>query len=338
MSAHNKYQWLFFSVLVVLLTACSQSAKQSDFNAWAQESEKLRVLSTTSIVNDLVQRVGGEHIRTLVLIQGELDPHSYQLVKGDDEKLAHAQIIFASGLGLEHGPSLQHYLLDSKKTISLGAAIEASEPQAVIYIHGQKDPHVWMDISLWKRAVPAIVESLSAKDPMHAQDYVANGAALMKEMDQTHEEVKQNLHRIPEQDRYLVTSHDAFNYFARAYLTEAGEVENKRWEKRFAAPEGLAPESQLSTTHIKEIIDHLKVHQIRIIFPESNVSRDSIRKIVQAAREEGLNVRIACCPLYGDAMGPAGSDGDTYLKMILHNANMLSTHMINPDQKHQQDK
>lgn len=316
-------------MFIFLFQSCSDrsSSRQEEFEKWTQNTGKLKVLTTTNMINDLVKQVGGDRVSSLTLIQGELDPHSYQLVKGDDEKLAYADMIFYNGLGLEHGPSLHHYLIENPKTISLGDLIHQDDPGVILHVGGQKDPHIWMDISIWAKGVPFIVEALSNKDPANAKIYAENGEKLLNEMRESHEQVKQMLHRLPEKIRYLVTSHDAFNYFARAYLAEDSEIASGEWQKRFAAPEGLAPESQLSTSHIKEIIDHLKIYNVHIIFPESNVGRDSIRKIVQAANEQGLDVSIACCPLYGDAMGPPGSDGDTYLKMILHNAKMLSQHM-----------
>lgn len=312
--------------LLILLISCSSShsQRQNEFQQWIQSRGKIKVLNTTAMINDLVKRVGGEHVETLTLIQGELDPHSYQLVKGDDEKLSFADVIFYNGLGLEHGPSLQYYLQNSSKAIALGDHIEASHPAYILYVNDQRDPHIWMDISLWAKTLPFIVEALSEKDPLHAEEFRANAKQLEQEMLRTHGQVQSLLHLVPSAERYLVTSHDAFNYFARAYLAEEGELD---WQKRFAAPEGLAPESQLSATDIRKIIDHLKRYQIHILFPESNVSQDSIRKIVQAGQEQGLEVRIACCPLYGDAMGSPGSEGETYLKMMLYNAKMITQHM-----------
>jgi manganese/zinc/iron transport system substrate-binding protein len=324
--------------LISLLQSCNSSTSQNrkaEFEEWTQNNDKIKVLSTTNMISDLVKQVGGEYVNNLTLIQGELDPHSYQLVKGDDEKLAYAQLIFYNGLGLEHGPSLYNHLIANKKAIPLGDLLNDRHSDAVIYVSGQRDPHIWMDISLWSYLVPIIVEVLSQQDPIHAQEFVENGKKLQAEMSKTNEEVYALLHRIPEKNRYLVTSHDAFNYFARAYLTEEGERESGTWRKRFAAPEGLAPESQLSSADIKAIIDHLKEYQIHLIFPETNVSRDSIRKIIQASKEQGIDVHIACCPLYGDAMGPPGSEADTYLKMIYHNAKMLSEEMA---LNHQQTK
>lgn len=328
---------LFFIIIMTmacLLQSCDRksSNRQAEFEQWMENDNKIKVLSTTSMINDLVKQVGGEYVSTLTLIQGELDPHSYQLVKGDDEKLAYAQIIFYNGLGLEHGPSLHHYLVDNKKAIPLGDLIDARNPGLIVYVNGQKDPHIWMDISIWSDLVPLIVEALCDQDPTHTQAFVENGKKLQAEMSKADKVVNDLMHQVPEKDRYLVTSHDAFNYFARAYLTEKWEKESGVWRKRFAAPEGLAPESQLSTSDIKDIIDHLREYNIHLIFPESNVSRDSIRKIVQAGKEQGLDVRIACCPLYSDAMGSSGSDADTYLKMILHNAKMLAEHMTESEE------
>jgi manganese/zinc/iron transport system substrate-binding protein len=132
------------------------------------------------------------------------------------------------------------------------------------------------------------------------------------------------LQGVPSNKRYLVTSHDAFNYFARAYLKDP---EEKEWHDRFQAPEGLAPESQLSVADIIAIIHHMKKYQIKVLFPESNVSRDSIRKIVDAGNENGMELKIATTPLYGDAMGKKGDDGDTYIKMILHNGKTISLYL-----------
>lgn len=310
---------------LVLLAGCSSSQRET-LQLWEQSNGKIKVLSTTAMIDDLVRQVGGERVDTLVLIRGELDPHSYQLVKGDDEKLAVADIIFYNGLGLEHGPSLQSFLTKNSKAIPLGNKLMDQDPAAILEYRGQLDPHIWMDVGQWTKTVPFIVEALSAKDPSHADLFRQNGQKLIESMKQADNEIRQELQSIPASKRYLVTSHDAFNYFTRAYLAADGESE-QNWHERFAAPEGLAPESQISTTDIQMIIDHLGRYHIHVLFPESNVNRDSIRKIVLAAKERGMEVKIADVFLYADAMGKPGSDGDTYLKMIRHNAHAIATHL-----------
>ena len=252
---------MILCLLIGCFSDCHQK-RQAQFKQWLENNGKVKVLSTTTIVDDLVKQIGGEHVDTIILIEGELDPHSYQLVKGDDEKLAAAQLIFYNGLGLEHGPSLHAYLQNNRKAVPLGDRIDQSQKGLVIYVHGQKDPHIWMDISLWAKAIPFIVEALSVQDPLHAKEYQANGEKLTREMEQGHYQAIALMHQVPADHRFLVTSHDAFNYFARAYLSEEGELHSGDWMKRFAAPEGLAPESQLSATDIRAIIEHLKKYQI----------------------------------------------------------------------------
>lgn len=314
-------------VLLLMLIAFGCDTRHGN-QEWMQPNGKLKVLSTVAMIDDLVKQVGADFVDSTTLIKGELDPHSYQLVKGDDEKLAFADIIFSNGLGLEHGPSLQSYLLQHDKAIPLGNKVMADNPALLLYYKGQPDPHIWMDVSLWAKTVPYIVEALSKKDPAHAEDYRANGEKLKQSMMQSHQEIKQTLQSIPPRKRYLVTSHDAFNYFARAYLAEPGESEQS-WRERFAAPEGLAPESQISATDIQAIIGHVGRYNIRVLFAESNVNRDSIRKIVEAAQKKGIDVEMAETSLYADAMGKPGSDGDTYLKMLQHNAKVIAAHLIN---------
>jgi manganese/zinc/iron transport system substrate-binding protein len=315
---------------LLLLCACSGGDLQNradELKQWKEPNGKLKVLSTTGMIDDLVKQIGDDHVDSIILIKGELDPHSYQLVKGDDEKLLFANLIFSNGLGLEHGPSLQRHLSGNPKAVPLGNLIMKEDPNLILHYNGQLDPHIWMDISLWEKTVPFIVEALSKQDPAHAGIYRANGDKLISEMKKKHEEIKREMVSIPAEKRFLVTSHDAFNYFTRAYLATDEERKNGSWQKRFAAPEGLAPESQLSVTDIQMIIDHLKKYNIHVLFPETNVSKDSIRKIISAGKEKGLELFIANPCLYGDAMGPPGSDGDTYLKMIQHNATTIAEYL-----------
>lgn len=323
----KSFYWSFF--LMFLLMGCaSESPPKTQENRHAPDrAAKVRVLSTISMINELVKPIGGEHIEASILIPSELDPHSYQLVKGDDEKLRSAQIIFYNGLELEHGPSLKQYLQKSAKTIPLGNKIFEQHPDLILNEKGQLDPHIWMDISLWAKAIPFIVEKLAEADPLHADFFHEQGAILQKNLLAAHDAIHSELMQIPSSQRFLVTSHDAFNYFTKAYLAEESERTAGTWRHRFAAPEGLAPDSQLSVADIQYVISHLKKYQIHVLFPESNVSKDSIRKIVYAGQENGLNLQIAQVSLYGDSMGPPGSDGDSYLKMIQHNARTIANYL-----------
>ena len=321
----------FVFLIFALLSGCEPadelSLAEPSLKTWKTDNAKIKVLATTGMIGELVRQVGGGQVDVWVLIRGELDPHSYQLVKGDDEKLSFSQIIFFNGLGLEHGPSLQRYLHQSQKAVNLGDYIKKKSPHRLLSVQGQVDPHIWMDISLWMSVVPLLVETLSRYDPSHADDFRANGELLTSQMDQAHQKTKSLLHSIPEERRYLVTSHDAFNYFARAYLATDQELLEESWQKRFAAPEGLAPDSQLSAVDIQNMIQYLCQHQIKVLFTESNLSRDSIRKIVSAGTNMGLNLQIATDPLYGDSIGPVREGENGYIKMIEHNAATIAKYL-----------
>lgn len=325
---NNLKSWLPLQLLVVFcISLCCASCLQEDERRaredWMQPNGHLKVLSTTGMVGDIVSEIGGKHVDTWVLIDRELDPHSYQLVKGDDEKLSYADLVFYNGLGLEHGPSLHYYLTHSSKAISVGDYIAGVRPEEIIYVDGQQDPHIWMDISIFKQIIPLVIQKLSEKDPLHAEDFRLNGQQLYKKFEEKDRYVREKMGLVPEEKRFLVTSHDAFNYFTRAYLATPEEVHTGSWQNRFEAPEGLSPDSQIGTHEITMIIEYLKKFDIGVIFTEANLPKDSIKKIEDAGQSKGIHVRIAKKPLYGDAMGPHGSGADSYLGMIMYNADNL---------------
>ena len=290
------------------------------FKTWMSDTGRVKVLCTTNQVADLVSEVGGERIDNWILIQGALNPHSYELVKGDGEKFERADLVFCNGLGLEHGASLSSWLRSSEKVVAVGNEILKRRSDRVLYRDGEIDPHIWMDVSLWEQTIDPIVEKLSQFDPEGASYYRQRGDALHMRMQKVHQELIGILHRVPSERRYLVTSHDAFHYFTRAYLSDGEE----QWAERFAAPEGLAPDGQLSTRDIQRILEFLQATRTQVLFPESNVSRDSIRKIILSGKEMGLSLHICEETLYGDAM-----DGEnlTYLDMMRHNAEVVSRNL-----------
>ena len=299
---------------------------------WWASNGKVKVLSTIAMIDDLVKEIGGEHVDSIVLIRGELDPHSYEFVKGDDEKFLAAKVIFYNGLGLEHGPSLECHLRKNTRAVSIGDTILRQHPDLILSIEGQTDPHIWMDVSLWAHALDTIVEKLSAEDPAHAEEFLERGKVLHAQMMEVHEKTFARLQGISEDKRYLVTSHDAFNYFTRAYLATPAELlpadaKEPLWKKRFRAPQGIAPDSDLGSMHIQDIIDYCAKYHVTVLFLESNVSPDSINAIVTSGRKKGLVLSVAEGVLYGDAMGGPGSTGDSYLKLIEHNAEVITTNL-----------
>lgn len=299
-------------LLIFFCWGCHKGLKHSDREA----NGKIKVLSSTAMIDDLVGMIGGEEIDHSSLIQGNIDPHSYELVKGDGEKISQADVVFYNGLGLEHGASVKNQFEKHPRAVALGDRIYSQKKEAFIFVEGQIDPHIWMDVALFSEITLPIAEVLGEIDPDHAPLFRERAVRLKEKMLMKDQELFILMQKLPSEQRFLVTSHDAFHYFTKKYLANPDE---ENWEKRLIAPEGLAPDGQMSVLDIKQVAEFLCEHQVHVVFPESNINQDSLKKIVAICREKGLHVKIAATPLYGDAMAGAKS----HLEMIEHNVQTL---------------
>ena len=312
--------FLFGSLLLGSFIGCSVNPnKGSELKNWFDDTDQIKVLCTTAQVADLAKAVGGDHVKVLTLICGDLDPHSYELVKGDDEKIAMADVIFYNGLHLEHGASLSTLLKESVKAKAIGDEIASRHPEWILKNDCIVDPHLWMDVSIWKEGANVVLDHFQKIDPENSTKYLGNFYSYSEKLNLLHQEIIKNLQQIPSSKRYLMTSHDAFKYFVRAYLAQQTD---SSWLNRFAAPEGLAPDGQLSSVDIQRMIDFVSLHRLKVIFPESNVSPDSIVKIASAAAELGFSVKVCPETLYGDSMS-----GLTYIDMMRENARIIAENL-----------
>lgn len=314
--------------LFLIFTGCSsESGYQKKQMQWLEPSTALPVLCTTEMIEALVSRIGGNYVKTLPLVYGELDPHSYQMVKGDKQKFDHAHIVFCNGLELEHGPSLKSALANHSDVVFLADLLKKTDFSRFIYHGSIPDPHIWLDVALFSQLCPLIAQELSRKDPAHSSYYNEEAIKLRSEMLALHEDLYQRFQSISSQKRYLVTSHEAFYYFARAYLKDKEEDE-KSWKNRFCAPEGLAPESQISLHRLMEIVSYIQNKQIHTVFLEVNVSSDAVYKIQEILSKKKYLLEVFSDPLFSDCM-PSMSDehqGDPtarYFHMIRSNADII---------------
>jgi len=311
----------------------SRDRKMSQLDAWMRPQDKLKVLSTTAMIDYLVSEIGQEHLLHMVLIQGQLDPHSYELVKGDNEKISCADIVFYNGLELEHGASLKYQLMAHPHAYALGEMLARDHKNPLIMIDKQVDPHIWMDLRLFSSLIDPMVTLLSEKDPEHATEFQRSGEMLRHKMLALDTQIYQRMQAIPEKKRYLITSHDAFFYFTKRYLAETQE--DLEWEERFAAPEGLAPDGQISPKDLQSIIHYAAEHEVKVIFPESNLNQDALKKIVAILNAKGEFTCLASDPLYGDTIGEPGSGADNYLKMMEYNARVIEAGLMTLGERHE---
>ena len=272
----------------------------------------IKAVATIGMVADIVRNVGGEHVAVTQLLGAGVDPHLYKATRDDVQTFLTGDIIFYSGLMLEGKMSDTLIKVARQKPVTaLTEMIDETKLLEPEDFEGHFDPHVWNDVSAWSDGVTAVAESLAEFDPAHADDYKANAAAYQEQLTKLHEYGLESLGSVPETSRVLITSHDAFNYFGRAYNLDVQGVQ------------GLSTESEAGLQRINELIDLLVENNVRAVFVESSVPRKNIEALVEGARAKNHEVVIGG-ELFSDAMGEEGTYEGTYIGMLDHNITLVA--------------
>lgn len=293
---------LLLSLLV--FAACSNGEKD-DGNA----DGKINVVTTIAQIAEPISIIGGDHVAVESLMGPGVDPHLYKATQGDIKKLEGSDIVFYSGLNLEGNMTEAFTRIGSKKPV-LGISESIPTEKLLTDEDGAIDPHVWFDIELWKTSLDAATEELKKFAPEYADEFDANKESYFKELDVLLAESKDKLSQIPESKRVLVTAHDAFGYFGRAYHIEVVGLQ------------GLSTEDEIGITDIDDTIKILMEYKIPAVFVESSINQNSIKAVIEGAGKQGLDVKLGG-ELYSDAMGDAGTEEGTYLGMYKHNVNTI---------------
>ncbi|QVE48979.1 zinc ABC transporter substrate-binding protein [Chlamydia crocodili] len=282
----------FSLILIFIVSGCSSSKVHNSDN-------KIYVLSMNRMIHDCVSRIVGDKLCSIVLIDGAIDPHAYEMVKGDEDKMAMSRLIFCNGLGLEHTASLRKHLEGNPKSVNIGERLIAREVFSPLEEDGFYDPHIWTDISIWTEGTKEITAALISEFPEYEKEFTINSNELIEEMQMLDSWAKRCLSTIPEESRYLVSGHNAFSYFTRRYLATPEEVKSNVWNKRCISPEGISPEAQISIRDIMLVVDYIHEHNVTVMFPEDTLNQDALKKIASCLKK-GHSVRLASRPLYSD--------------------------------------
>lgn len=305
MTRHRGIAWLTVFFLVLFLTACGRDAAASNPNT-------ITVVTTIGQITDITEVVGGEHVTVTGLMGPGVDPHLYVASASDVDKLQNADIIFYNGLFLEaQMESVLEQLAERKTVVAVSVGIDRAELLASPIYEDEFDPHIWFDVTLWMQAVAQVRDTLAEYDPEHAADYEANAAAYLLELELLHEYVLEQSQTIPEAQRVLITAHDAFNYFGRAYDFEVMGLQ------------GISTASEASTADVQELADFIATNQIPAIFVESSVPVRTIEAVQAAVQAKGFDVQIGG-QLFSDAMGNADTPEGTYLGMVRYNIDTIA--------------
>ncbi|PIB35328.1 manganese transporter [Reichenbachiella sp. 5M10] len=291
--------------LVLLATLLSCQPKQK------MASDTIRVVTTTGMIYDAVLRIGGDKVTAQALMGPGVDPHLYKATQGDLQKLQAADIVFYNGLHLEGKMGEVFEKLSRIKNVE---AIAAHLPDSLLResetYAGTFDPHIWFDVSLWAQAISSVGTYLATYDEDNASYYQANTQAYLSQLDSLDQAVKTAIHSIPDQQRILITAHDAFGYFGDAYGIEVRGLQ------------GLSTLSEPGLKDIADLVNMISQDQIKAVFVETSVSKKAINAVVEGCHQKGHQVVIGGS-LYSDAMGPFGQFEGTYIGMVHTNVQTI---------------
>lgn len=297
----------FLLVFLSLLVACSPATQAGDEDS----GSPIQAVATIGMITDIVQIVGGERVEVAGLMGPGVDPHLYKASEGDVALLANADIIFYNGLHLEAqlGEVLERMQAQAS-TVAVTDGIDRSLLLTPPEFQGAADPHVWFDVTLWMAAVETVRDSLSELDPEGAEMYAQNSSNYLSELEDLHQYVQSQAERVPGDKRVLITAHDAFNYFGRAYGFEVRGLQ------------GISTATEVSTADVQELAAFIVEREIPALFVESSVPQRTIEAVQAAVRSQGFDVQIGG-QLYSDAMGDPGTPEGSYTGMVRHNIDTI---------------
>ncbi|MBH24691.1 MAG: hypothetical protein CMH57_09625 [Myxococcales bacterium] len=281
------------------VSACSPSSRGGD----APSGERLKVVTTTTMLTDLTRSIAGDALEVEGIMAPGGDPHLYQPTPGDAKRIARADLVVTHGLKLEGwiDDLVRNAGGDAKVVVSTEGIKPLKDPTRTNY----PDPHTWQDVALWQVQANNVRDALVELDPANADRYKARAAEYVKELEALDGWVKEQVARIPEGSRVLVTSHDAFQYYGARYGLEV------------VAVQGISTESEAGARDVARIVDLVKGRGLPAVFVESSVSPKLIEQI---SRETGAEVGGT---LFSDSLGAAGTPGGTYTGMIRENTNRV---------------
>ena len=306
---------LFLAILFAAgaLAGCGQTR-----GADAVPSGRISVAATTGMLADLAAQIGGESISVTALMGPGVDPHLYKASAGDVTRLAGADVILYNGLHLEGKMGDVFERMRARGVPVFAVAEESVSPEDLIdseLFQGNYDPHVWFDASLWKKAAGRVREILAEADPAHAETYRRRLENYLAEMDRAHAYVRERAAAIPASRRVLVTSHDAFGYFGRAYGFEVHGLQ------------GISTAAEAGTADVQRLADLVARRRIPALFVETSVSPRGIEAVREAVRARGFETYVGGT-LYGDSLGDPGSQAGTYLGMMRANIDAIAAALV----------
>jgi manganese/zinc/iron transport system substrate-binding protein len=300
---------MLYLLIIIILAAC-RPAVANELPA-ELENRAINAVATTGMIADVVREIGGERVNIEGMMGPGVDPHLYKASASDVRLLEQADVIFYNGLHLEAGMgNVLERMSSYKLTVPIAEAIPVVDRLADPIYPDAHDPHVWFDVSLWMKAVERVRETLIELDPNNAAIYERNAIRYLQELADLHEYVRGQAEQLPADQRVLITAHDAFGYFGRAYGFEVVGLQ------------GISTETEASTADVSALAGLIVSKRIPAIFIESSVPTRNIEAVEAAVRNQGFEVQIGG-ELFSDALGDPDTPEGNYIGMVRHNINTI---------------
>ncbi len=290
--------------LSILFTSCKKEVKD--------KNQKLNVVTTTSMITDLVKNIGGDAIDVKGLMGSGVDPHLYKASEGDVTKLVNADVIFYNGLHLE-GKLVEVFekmKYQDSKTIAIGEILDKSTLIGSDYFASNYDPHIWFNVENWKKVTAFVIKNLKEIDPKNAAAFEANGEKYLMQLNELENKLEGIISTLPKEKRILVTAHDAFSYFGKAY------------EFNVVGLQGLSTATEAGVQDVQKLANFIIKKEVKAIFVESSVPKRTIEALQAAVKSKKHEVIIGGT-LFSDALGNAGTVEGTYIGMFEYNVNTI---------------
>lgn len=278
------------------------------FFAFSVMAQPIKVVVTTGMIADVASQIGGEKTDVVALMGTGVDPHLYKATHGDLRLLEQADLIFYNGLHLEGKMQNIFEKLSRKKPVF--AVTSDIDPKRLRHFGQAHDPHVWFDVSLWQAAAKTMTERLSDFDPKNRAYYQQNAENYLKQLSTLDSWVKEQVQQIPAGQRVLITAHDAFGYFGKAYGLEVRGLQ------------GISTATEFGLHDIKQLKKLIVSRNIKAVFVESSVPKKFLQSLVAGVRDEGGQLKIGG-ELFSDAMGLKNTPEGTYIGMVRHNVKTI---------------
>ncbi len=295
----------------VVFVENNNDVKINDLKNSDDVSEKIIVTTTTNVITDLVENIGGDHVSVTGLMGPGVDPHLYRPSAGDVKKLQNADIIFYNGLDLE-GKMGDIFVKIGREGTSVWAVSEniPLESLLILNTNGNFDPHIWWDVELWAEAAKVVASGLKEYDPNNSEKYDKNLSQYLNQLEILNSNNLNKINSIPQEQRVLVTAHDAFQYFGHTYGFEELSIQ------------GWSTDSEAGIKEIQNLADEISKRKIKALFVETSISPATIEALEAAVQDRGHDVVIGG-ELFSDAIGEKGTFEGTYVGAFTHNIDTI---------------